>query len=165
MIFFKVNNGKFNFRVAGLIFHDNRILIHRLKRDDFFALPGGRVEFMENTEQTLIREMKEELNINVNIDKLLWVGEQFFEIYGEQYHEICYYYLLSADISEFKSNADKFEIVEDERVYEFKWVKTNELKNEVFYPIFIKERIYNLPETIEKFVEVNDVTCMEYFRK
>ncbi|MCL1882151.1 MAG: NUDIX hydrolase [Defluviitaleaceae bacterium] len=159
MIFFKTDNGRFNFRVAGLIIRDNRVLIHRLKGDDFFVLPGGRVEFMENTEQTLIREMQEELNICVEIDRLLWIGEQFFEMYGEQYHEISFYYLLSADIA--VPDADFFEVVEDERVYEFKWVKMDDLKNEVFYPIFVKERILDLPQSIEKIVEVDNVACGE----
>jgi 8-oxo-dGTP pyrophosphatase MutT (NUDIX family) len=165
MIFFKVDNGKFNFRVAGLILHNERILIHRLKGDDFFVLPGGRVEFMENTEQTLIREMQEELGICVEIDRLLWIGEQFFEMYDEQYHEISYYYLLSVDIAELKSDADFFEVVEDGRVYEFKWVKIADLKDEIFYPIFVKERIFDLPKCIEKIVEVDNAECAEYFRK
>ncbi len=60
MISYKNGESRFNFRVAGLIFNEKRLLIHRMKKDDFYALPGGRAEMMENTEITIVREMKEE---------------------------------------------------------------------------------------------------------
>jgi len=150
--------------VAGLTFNNNRLLIHRLKADYFYSLPGGRVEFMENTENTLIREMKEELNIDVEIKQLLWIGEHFFELYGVRYHEICYYYLMDSDDINLKVNESVFEIVENNRIFEFKWVQVCELNKEVFYPIFIKERVNNLPKSIEKFVEIDNDSYDEWFR-
>ena len=164
MINFNTNGGKFNFRVAGLIFDNNRLLIHRLKTDNFFALPGGRVEFMENTEATLIREMKEELNIDVEIEQLLWIGEHFYEYSNTQYHEICYYYLLKTDDKTLNTTNNTFEIVEENRSYEFKWLPLHDLQNETFYPLFIKKRINALPERIEKFVEIGDDFYEKWFR-
>lgn len=165
MITFKANSGRFNFRVAGLIFHNDRLLIHRLKSDDFYALPGGRVEMMENTERTIIREMKEELNVRARVERLLWIGEQFFSLSDERFHEICYYYLLTADDLEAKVDCEAYEVFEDGRVYEFKWVLRSELQSEAFYPITIKERINNLPGSIEKFVEVDNVCFSELLRR
>ncbi|MCL2225369.1 MAG: NUDIX hydrolase [Defluviitaleaceae bacterium] len=157
MINFDIPNGRFNFRVAGLIFDSGRVLIHRLKCDDFYALPGGRVEAMESTETTLIREMQEELNITVKTERLLWVGEQFFHTEGTRFHEICFYYLLKTADPNLRTSETIFETTEDGREYEFKWVELDKLKNENFYPAFMRTEITNLPEHTEKFVEVDNV--------
>lgn len=166
MISFKIDNGYFNFRVAGLLFDkNNRILIHKLKKDDFYALPGGRVEINEDTETTLIREMMEEIGAKVEITNLLWIAEQFFEYQSEAIHELCYYYRISCEDSILYERGSNFEIVEEGRTYEFKWVERDKLCNEFFYPVFIKERIMDLPKTIEKVVEKSDMMIQELFRK
>ncbi|MGE7624548.1 NUDIX domain-containing protein [Viridibacillus sp. NPDC096237] len=45
--------------------------------DDFWILPGGAMEFngvdYETTMEALKREYKEELDVEINIIKLLWV--------------------------------------------------------------------------------------------
>jgi len=141
MLTFKLEGGKFNVRVAGLLFNNDRLLIHKLKSDDFYCLPGGRLEFMENTESTIIREMQEELGIVVKIERLLWVAEHFFELYGERIHEICYYYLLECNDKNLKTDCETFDVVENGQVFEFKWVPRDELANEIFYPTYVKNRI------------------------
>lgn len=62
MITFERGTSKFNFRVAGVAIHNNKILIHMYEGFDFWALPGGRAELQETTIETIKREMKEELN-------------------------------------------------------------------------------------------------------
>ena len=165
MINYKHGEFRFNFRVAGLIFNDKRLLVHRMKKDDFYALPGGRAEMMENTEMTIVREMKEELDIDVRVDRLLWIGEHFFNYNGEKFHEICFYYSLECTDKNLNIKDSSFETVEEGHEFEFKWVSINKLKDEVFYPVFIKDRIHNLPKSIEKFVEIDDKSDMKFFRK
>ena len=46
------------------------VLIKRKNPPFGFALPGGFVDYGERVEEALIREMKEETNLNVNIEKL-----------------------------------------------------------------------------------------------
>lgn len=154
MINFKIDDGLFNFRVAGILIKDNKVLIHRLTSDDFYAFPGGRVEINESTENTIIREMEEELNLKVNVDRLLWVCEHFFTHKKEKYHEICFYYLIQSEDNSILQRGERFNIIEENREFEFKWVKLENLKNEVLYPTFIKDRIENLPTTIERVVDV-----------
>jgi ADP-ribose pyrophosphatase YjhB (NUDIX family) len=165
MISYKNEESRFIFRVAGLIFHDEKLLVHRMKKDDFYALPGGRVEMMENTEITIVREMKEELNIDVKVSRLLWIGEQFFEDNGEKFHELCFYYGLECNDKNLNTKDSVFETIEDSREFEFKWVPISKLKDEEFYPLFIKDRICELPTSIEKFVEIDDRAYMEFCRK
>jgi len=44
MITFERGDVRFNYRVVGIAFDADRVLLHRAERDDFWALPGGRGE-------------------------------------------------------------------------------------------------------------------------
>ncbi|GKX29172.1 DNA mismatch repair protein MutT [Vallitalea longa] len=155
MINFKIDNGVFNFRVAGILFHDNKILVHRLIRDDFYAFPGGRVEMHETTENTIIREMKEELGISVSINRLLWVLESFFTNKDDKYHELCYYYLIECNDKSILDKGDKFYITEGKNEFEFRWIDVTNIEDINLYPEVLKDRIDKLPYNIERIVDIN----------
>ncbi|ADG13263.1 NUDIX hydrolase [Methanocaldococcus infernus ME] len=60
--------------VDGIIFEDNKILLIKRRNEPFkgyYALPGGFVECGESCEEAIIREIKEETNLDVEIEKLL----------------------------------------------------------------------------------------------
>ena len=38
------SNFKFNFRVAGIFVNDNKILLQKCEKDDYYSLIGGRVK-------------------------------------------------------------------------------------------------------------------------
>lgn len=65
-----------------------------LSGDDFWTLPGGRVEFFENSDATLHRELLEELGAGAVVKRHLWYVENFFEYSGKQCHEIGNYFLV-----------------------------------------------------------------------
>lgn len=156
MINFKTEKGIFNFRTAGILFHDNKVLIHRRINDDFYALPGGRVEILEDTETTIIREMEEELGLQVEIERLLWVCQSFFGSDDSKYHEVCFYYLINCEDKESITKEDVFLVSENDKTFEFKWVKIDEIEKEPFYPTFIKNRLGNLPTTIESIIDFEE---------
>ena len=79
MITFVRNNVRFGLRVAGIAIHKGHVLLHRAECDDFWALPGGRGELLEPAVAALKREMKEEMDADVTVVRLLWVLENFFE--------------------------------------------------------------------------------------
>jgi len=92
----RYENGRniFNYRVVGVAFNDQSVLLHKAEGDDFWVLPGGRVEFGESAEQALIREMREEIDLKVEIVRLLWWVENFFTYENKRYHEIALYFLM-----------------------------------------------------------------------
>jgi hypothetical protein len=60
MISFDAGTHRFNLRAAAVIFQGAYVLQHRVDGDDFWSLPGGRVEPGEDAAKTAIREMLEE---------------------------------------------------------------------------------------------------------
>lgn len=65
----------FNIRVTGILIEDNKILLVKQKLSDRrnWSLPGGKLEQGETIEHGIIREMKEETGLDVEIIKLLYL--------------------------------------------------------------------------------------------
>ncbi len=82
MISFIVDGVRFNFRAAAVIVDDGYVLLHRAAHEDFWSLPGGRVEAGEASAATVARELTEELGpaVDARVGRLLWVVENFFEL-------------------------------------------------------------------------------------
>ena len=63
---------QFNYRVVGIVIHNGRVLAHRGEDEGFWTLPGGHAELLEPAALTLKRELREELGIEVEVDRLVW---------------------------------------------------------------------------------------------
>jgi len=152
MISFKKDNIRFNYRTAALIIHNNRILLHKTDTDDFWALPGGRVEMGEVSSDALIREMREEMNSDIIIERLLIVVENFFEYQKTDNHEIGFYYLVSLPENSNILSMDEFRGYEQDFYLNFKWFSLEDAKQLDLYPEFLKEEISNISPEIKHFV-------------
>ncbi len=82
--------------VVGIIFHERKFLAEKRKKSDkidpgIVSLPGGHVELGETRKAALVREMREELSIEVKntrfIQKSRWLASN-----GEKQN--VYYYLI-----------------------------------------------------------------------
>jgi mutator protein MutT len=63
------------YKAAGIIIQDRKLLFARAKDMDFFIDPGGKIEKGETAQQALVRELKEELSIDVDESDLEFFGE------------------------------------------------------------------------------------------
>ena len=92
---------------------------------DFFnalvllGFPGGKVEFLEHPEQSLHREILEELNIKIKIHGIFEVASH---VYGKDHHVVILAFLATFHSGDLK-NLD---------VQDSKWVGLDELKNYSF---------------------------------
>lgn len=71
--------------VYGLIYHSSKeqvLMVKNVGAD--WTLPGGAVEKGESLEQAIIREVKEETNLDVQVEHIVAVNEAFFEQKGVQ---------------------------------------------------------------------------------
>lgn len=138
----KFPEGTLNVRVAALFVRNNKVLVELGPGCHHYCLPGGRVQFGETAEEAIAREIKEELNANIEIVRCLYVHQCFFPL-GEnaKCHEIAFYFLVEAPTV---SNEQIFKSLDGDST--FYWVETEKLKNMKFFPLCIKDNIDNLPQ-------------------
>ena len=149
-ISFKTEDGRFNYRVCAIIIHDGKILAMKNERTPYYFLPGGRVGLHETAEVAVLRELKEELEIDADIVRPLWLNQSFFteDVSKEKFHEICLYFLVDVSQTDLLSRGNTFTMQERHHILKYEWLRLERLKEEYFYPTFLKENIFELPETL-----------------
>ena len=129
---------KYNFRVGAVLTYQNKILIEKSDASSFFVIPGGRVKLLEDTKSALIRELKEELGIDISkIDsQLISVIENFFVLRDVQFHEL--YFIYKYDLTEDFGIKDGM-VNLDSSSSKYYWKSLDELDNIEILPIKLKE--------------------------
>ncbi|CAI6015472.1 hypothetical protein PAECIP112173_00045 [Paenibacillus sp. JJ-100] len=135
---------RFNFRVAGIVMDVDRVLLHQAKQDDFWNLPGGRVEMNESTEAGIQREIMEELGVFVQVEKLAFICEDFYEYDGVNMHEIGFYYVISLPEGHSFYKEPQFNGLEQEGNLTFRWFPIQETEQMELYPVFLRKELVNL---------------------
>ena len=79
-------------RTAAILIHEGRVLLERTIGKNEYYLPGGHVQPLEKTDETLIRELREELHSEMEITGFAGVGELFFPWDGRTIQQLCFYY-------------------------------------------------------------------------
>ena len=143
----KIDNeeGKFKFRVCGILEHNGKYLVVKMNQNKFFCLPGGHIELGEDTDMAILREMREELDFEVNIQRLVAINQNFFKDNdGKDFHEIGFYYIVNAiDESKITTHDYEREELDKGKIQHlvFKWVTLEELKQMDFRPKFLVDCI------------------------
>lgn len=113
-----------NLRVGtvAVILHHNKLLLVKRNNEpqkDVWDLPGGFAEPNEHPEKTMLRELKEELNLDGKIEKLFGIyAVNFYEWQGKMNYVCDIVYEISVTHTEFQPQDD---------VSEYKWFELNEL--------------------------------------
>ena len=120
---FPVGGTRFNYRVAGAAIRDGHVLVCREDDDDYCMLPGGRVEMGEPSDVALVREIAEELVMDVEVGPLLFTSESFYGRVGERFHELGFIYAIELPEDVRPSGSQPFLAREDEgHLLQFSWL-------------------------------------------
>lgn len=139
MISVHIANYRFQVRAAAVVVHEGHVLLHRMAGDQFWALPGGRVEAGEDAQSAVLREMQEELQVTARCDGLLYLVENFFEHAGQPNHELGMYFRVhlppqSPLFDQQRSHAGE----EGDKQLEFRWFALPQLAHTALHPAFLR---------------------------
>ena len=136
--------------------NEGKVLLQKVVKDGYWFLPGGRAEFQETAEETLRREMREELQTAITVERLLWVVENFFEHSGKAFHELGLYFLMSFPKASPVLHADHtFFVEEASKDFIFQWQPLESLKELLLYPSFLQSALQELPPGAEHIVQID----------
>jgi len=112
-------------RAVAIIIRDDKVaLIHRKKEGrDYWVFPGGGVEDGETSQESVIREIQEELSLKGKVIKLLFSVESYPGGNKDPY------FLCSVDSDEIKLGGPERERQSEENWYGPQWVEFEKVRN------------------------------------
>jgi ADP-ribose pyrophosphatase YjhB (NUDIX family) len=160
VIRFDEGRRRFNYRVVGVAIHRGMVLVHRADGEPFWTLPGGRAEMGEVAEHTIRREIREELSTEVEVGRLLWFVENFFDYDGLSYHELALYFLIRFPPGSRPLALSAFEATDGDARLQFRWFPRREetLANLPLLPSFVASGLTKLPASVTHIVHRDAVS-------
>ena len=146
------DNGLINIRVGAIIMKDGKFLMVGNERTDYLYSVGGRIKFGETAEEAVIREVLEETGIQMEIDRLGFVHENYF--YGDAplnlgklIYEISFFFYMQVPDG-FSPVSGSF--TEDESREYLRWVSVDDTIT--MYPDFFKTELSHPDYSVKHFV-------------
>lgn len=124
-----------------IIIKDNKLLvffrrrIRNGKEVTYYAIPGGHVEENESLSDCVIRELKEEMNIDIRI--ISYLGNIIVDNKEENY--------FHCEIvgGELKFGGEELERCTDDNYYEIRWLDLNDIDNSDIRAISLIKKVIN----------------------
>ena len=146
---FERDGRRFQLRAGAVIIEDDCVLLAKTDAADYYYSVGGAVHIGETAEEAVKREVFEETGIRYEVDRLLFVQENFFEddaiSDGTMFHEIAFHFLMKP-CGKSEINVESYGCVGKEYI---QWVPIEKLKDIEVFPEFFKDRLQNLPQGVE----------------
>ena len=137
-----VEDYKLNIRAVVVIIHNNKILVHKNINSDHYALLGGRVKIGEDSETTVKREIKEELNKEIEVTGYIGTIENFFEMKGSKFHEILFIHKAEFVNEEDKKIEYTLKNNEGEDFLQYEWLDLDKIDEYSLLPQVSKTLLY-----------------------
>lgn len=150
------DNQWFRYRAAAIIIEDGCILLAGNETVDYLYSVGGGVHMGETAQEAVIREVYEETGIKYEVERLVFIHENFFQgngtTSGMECHEIAFYFLMkSRGTKELNSNSYCMEGKEF-----MHWIPIEELENYKAYPTFFREKLLHISDQMEHIITIED---------
>lgn len=130
---------KLRVRVCGILIDNHKVLLLKHtgigKKGYLWSPPGGGVDYKETAEEALVREFKEETNIDVLVSRFLFVNE----FIDNDFHAIELFFEVSSLKKEVVLGNDP-ELSEKDQILSeygyFDWLELTKMDNDVLHNLF-----------------------------
>lgn len=130
----------FNIRVYGVLINSkNEVLLSDERRfgKEFTKFPGGGLELGEGIKDCLIREFQEELDLEIEVNELIYLTDFYQKSAFHKDDQIIsvYYAVTAKNVDSLQAKDIPFDFEGDE-IESHRWKSVNELKEkDVTFPI------------------------------
>lgn len=156
MISFDVDGVFFMYRVAAVCIVDDRVLLCREPFLPFWYLPGGRVQTNENSLDALRREFLEEVGVEPEVGRLIFVVDNIFSQDNRTIQEVGLYFEVTLPAGgEPLAWSEPHRRPDDAAglMHEFAWFSLSGIEAVDVRPPFLREHLANLPGSTLHLVE------------
>ncbi len=127
----------FNVRVYGILVRENHVLVsdEHIKGMNITKLPGGGLEYGEGTIDCVVREFKEELNLEIEVESHFYTTDFFVNsAFSNNNQVISIYYLVKAKSDfDFKIASKPFDFTKKkDGAQSMRWVNLSEISENDF---------------------------------
>ena len=133
-----------------------------VKNADFsyYYSVGGRVMFGETSAETVLREVYEETQVTMEIERLAFVHENFFlwEIGNQPYHEIAFFYRVKPEKNQSLAALRCHSRGEGGGAESLHWLPLDKLSDYPLFPEFFKTELLNPTEDVGHFITKDEIT-------
>jgi ADP-ribose pyrophosphatase YjhB (NUDIX family) len=145
----------FKHSVKAIIIKDDKLLTVSVDygRGRYCKLPGGGQEWGETMQQTIIRECKEELNLNVKPLRLVLARDYIAKNHQQPYDLDCFHLaelMFECEVDDFSPLSNGCE--PDSNAQKIRWIELDKLADSDFYPKAIVPYLKNLKDIKETIV-------------
>lgn len=139
-----IDGVRLNVRVGAIMRYNDDVIVEVSTVGRNSVIPGGRIKINEKSTRSLVRELKEEMNFDVDESRLTQksVFENFFTYEQKDFHELYFVY-------EYQLNDDEYKVLsnlstnKDNSTTYFKFVSKNELEKYNVLPVELYDLIRN----------------------
>ena len=126
-------------RVAGILIEDGKILLiqHHKNNKKYWLIPGGGNDWGETAKEALIREYREEANMDIEVDEFLFFSETIYP--NKERHILNLFFRIHRN----EKNNSIIKLGDEAVLTDLKFVTEEELKTMTIYPN-IKENLLKL---------------------
>lgn len=114
----------------GIAKKDNKVLVEKghdkIEQIDFYRCLGGGIEENETPLEAVKREFKEELNIDIIVNKELGTIDSHFVYNGKNGHELVYLFDITIPEESLKEN---YTILDNDIASPGEWISIDEFKS------------------------------------
>lgn len=146
------DRGFINIRVGAIIMKNNKILMAGNERSDYLYSVGGRIKFGETAQEAVVREVFEETGVQMEIDRLGFVQENYFfgdapTNFGKLIYEISFFFYMKVP-EHFSPVSNSF--TEDNSKEYLKWVSPDDPQK--IYPDFFRTELVHPANEVRYFI-------------
>ncbi len=128
-------------RTAGIWIEEGHILLESLADREVWGIPGGRLEPDESAEAGCLREYREELGLEMQMDGLALLHENFWRAGHEPIREYCFYFRVRPQA---RLASGRIDVKSQEDQLQFRWFRLDELDRLKLVPPILRTVLHEI---------------------